>query len=238
MAKLVWLDAGHGGKDSGGVGNGLMEKNIVLAMAKRVGAILTGDYTGVDVKFTRTTDVFYELTERTNMANKAKADLFISFHTNAGGGTGYEDYVHDKKASQTSKDFQEKIHEHASAVVSKYGLKNRGKKTANYAVLRESDMPAVLVETAFIDTDDAKLLKNAAFIEEMCQAYAAAIASQLGGKKKAAAAKPVAAAAKETVAKTDGTVHRVQVGAYSDKAKAEAMAEKLKKAGFTDVVIK
>jgi N-acetylmuramoyl-L-alanine amidase len=232
MAKLVWLDAGHGGKDSGGIGNGLMEKNIVLAMAKRVGAILTGDYTGVDVKFTRTTDVFYELTERTNMANKAEADLFISFHTNAGGGTGYEDFVHDTKASQASKDFQEKIHNNTSPIVAKYGLKNRGKKTANYAVLRQTDMPAALVETAFIDTDDAKLLKNAAFIEEMCQAYAAAIASQLGGKKKAAA-KPVAAAPK-----ADGTVHCVQVGAYSDKANAEAMAAKLEKAGFKDVVIK
>lgn len=84
MIKKIVIDAGHGGKDSGAVGNGLYEKNITLILAKYVQSYLEDNYTGHEVKLTRSTDVFVELSERANIANKFDADVFISNHVNAG----------------------------------------------------------------------------------------------------------------------------------------------------------
>ena len=80
----IVIDAGHGGKDSGCLGkNGGKEKNINLAVAKAVGKLLEKNLKDVKVIYTRTTDVFVELNERAEIANRAKADLFVSIHTNS-----------------------------------------------------------------------------------------------------------------------------------------------------------
>lgn len=79
----VVLDAGHGGKDPGAVGGGVLEKDVTLATALLVGQILEERMPKIKVVYTRTTDRFVELTERTNIANKSNADLFVSIHTNA-----------------------------------------------------------------------------------------------------------------------------------------------------------
>jgi len=79
---LVVLDAGHGGKDTGNRGNGYFEKRIALNIALKVGASLAKDQ-GVKVIYTRKSDVFVDLIERANIANKADADLFISIHCDA-----------------------------------------------------------------------------------------------------------------------------------------------------------
>jgi N-acetylmuramoyl-L-alanine amidase len=79
----VVIDAGHGGHDSGSVGpNGLMEKDLVLDVALRLGALITKQL-GADVVYTRSSDVFIPLEERTKIANEQKADLFISVHANS-----------------------------------------------------------------------------------------------------------------------------------------------------------
>jgi N-acetylmuramoyl-L-alanine amidase len=79
----VVIDAGHGGHDSGTVGpNGLMEKELVLDVALRLGALITKQM-GAEVIYTRSTDVFIPLEERTQIANDQKADLFISIHANS-----------------------------------------------------------------------------------------------------------------------------------------------------------
>lgn len=78
------LDAGHGGKDPGALGTGrVKEKNINLAVTLAVGKLVEQNLKDVKVVYTRKTDVFVELDERANIANKAKADLFVSIHTNA-----------------------------------------------------------------------------------------------------------------------------------------------------------
>ena len=77
----VVLDAGHGGKDYGAIYHGFIEKNIALNVALKVGRILD-DAAGVQVIYTRKTDVFIELTERPNIANRAHADVFVSIHCN------------------------------------------------------------------------------------------------------------------------------------------------------------
>lgn len=77
----VVLDAGHGGKDYGAIYHGFIEKNIALNVALKVGKLLEQD-NAVDVTFTRKTDVFIELTERPNIANRADANIFVSIHCN------------------------------------------------------------------------------------------------------------------------------------------------------------
>ncbi len=91
----VALDAGHGAKDFGAVYNGHIEKNIALAVALKVGNILEST-PGIDVIYTRKTDVFIDLVERANIANRADAHIFVSIHCNANKNTsayGTETYV-------------------------------------------------------------------------------------------------------------------------------------------------
>ncbi|OYU80073.1 MAG: N-acetylmuramoyl-L-alanine amidase [Flavobacterium sp. BFFFF1] len=78
----VTLDAGHGGKDFGAVYNGHVEKNIALSVALKVGKILEG-MSAFEVNYTRKTDVFIDLVERANIANRADANIFVSIHCNA-----------------------------------------------------------------------------------------------------------------------------------------------------------
>ena len=91
----VTLDAGHGGKDFGAVYNGHIEKNVALAVVLKVGKILENN-PAIDVVYTRKTDVFIDLVERANIANRADANIFVSIHCNANKNTsadGTETYV-------------------------------------------------------------------------------------------------------------------------------------------------
>lgn len=93
--KTVVIDAGHGGKDPGCHGDFAHEKHVCLAMALKLGAMIKEKYPDVKVIYTRDKDVFLELKERSDIANKAKADLFICIHANAGSAAAYgtETYV-------------------------------------------------------------------------------------------------------------------------------------------------
>jgi N-acetylmuramoyl-L-alanine amidase len=91
----VTLDAGHGGKDSGAKYHGFIEKDIALSVVLKVGAILE-KVPNFEVNYTRTTDVFIDLVERANIANRANANIFVSMHCNANRNTdayGTETYV-------------------------------------------------------------------------------------------------------------------------------------------------
>lgn len=83
MPYTLVIDAGHGGKDPGAMGNGAKEKNINLTVALAFGKLVEQNCKDVKVVYTRKTDTFVELNERANIANRNKADLFISIHTNA-----------------------------------------------------------------------------------------------------------------------------------------------------------
>jgi len=184
--KKIYLDAGHGGADAGAVGaNGLYEKNLVLKIQQYLISYLNSTYSDFTIKTTRTTDTFLSLSQRASQANSWGADAFMSIHVNAGGGTGYEDYVY-RSASNASKTFQSIVHGQVQPTLLSYNHPNRGRKSANYAVLRLTNMPAVLTEIAFIDNrTDSALLQNESFLKNMGESYAKGIAVYLNLPRRA-----------------------------------------------------
>ncbi|NUR72364.1 MAG: hypothetical protein HOU81_16235 [Hamadaea sp.] len=179
--KKLYLDPGHGGTDSGAVGNGLQEKALTLNIALQIRDILLADYSGIDIRMSRTTDATVSLQQRTDDANAWGADIFISVHINSGGGTGFESYRYLTTDSATLA-LHNAMHSNALAGMRTVaGVTDRGMKTANFHVLRETTMPAILTENMFIDTvADANLLKNAAFLTADARGHAKGIASYLG----------------------------------------------------------
>lgn len=184
MSKLVVIDPGHGGKDPGAVSGGLKEKELTLKISKRVKSTLEKNYSA-NVKMTRSTDKYLTLKERTDFANKQKAEFLISIHINAGGGTGYEDFIYNKLSdSSATASFRNVVHVEVEKVLSEYKIRNRGKKKKNLHVLRESNMSAMLVEILFIDTEkDQKFLKNDEFLNKIADSIALGISKALKLKK-------------------------------------------------------
>lgn len=179
----IYIDAGHGGSDPGAVGYNIKEKDITLKIAKLVKSYLDNNYTGYAVKMSRTTDTTLSLAQRVIDANNWKADYFLSIHINAGGGTGYEDYIYNGKVSSKTVSNRNTLHK---AVVNRMGnVANRGKKKANFYVLRMTSMPSCLTENLFIDTKaDAEMLKSDAYLEAVAQGHAEGLAKMFKLKKK------------------------------------------------------
>lgn len=198
--KKIYLDAGHGkGKrngraDSGAVNSkqGLIEADINLRITKYIQKHLEDNYTGFQIMQTRTNDDFYTLMERSVKANNWGADIFVSCHVNAGGGTGYESFVYPAP-SKAAVALQNVINAEAVATAKRYGLGAHGNQPAkrdNLSVLRETVAPAVLTEICYLDSNDYKLLKNEQFVKDMSIAYATGIAKFLGLGKKSTNTKP------------------------------------------------
>ncbi|WP_078410302.1 N-acetylmuramoyl-L-alanine amidase [Priestia abyssalis] len=223
--KKIWLDAGHGGKDPGAVANGLLEKELVLKMQGYMIDYLRIHYEGFLIEATRTKDVFETLQGRARRANAWEADVFMSLHINAGGGTGFESFVYSQP-SQASVALQNVVNQAALATAKKYGLGVHGgvaNKRANYSVLRETAMPAILMETAYIDSKDTALLKNNQFLRDMSEAYACGLAKFLGLKPKTQVQNVV-----------NGKKYRLRTGTFNDYTTAERMVAELKqKYGWT-----
>ncbi|MFG1734593.1 N-acetylmuramoyl-L-alanine amidase [Paenibacillus sp. 843] len=183
--KKVWIDAGHGGKDSGATGNGLQEKEIVLAVSLAVKKRLEAEYGDVQVLLSRSSDVFLELAERTRKANAADADILVSIHCNAGGGAGgFESYRYTSANSGSVK-LQNVIHTEVMSAIKPFGVIDRGEKAANLHMVRESKMPAVLTESLFIDVAaDAAKLKRQDVMDSIVLGHVNGIAKYLGLQKK------------------------------------------------------
>lgn len=191
MAK-VYIAPGHGGADPGAVGNGLKEKDLNLSIGKYCAEYLKAS--GVTVKMSRTKDIDPGLNQRAAEANKWGADLVCEIHINAGGGDGAEVYY--SIVGGTSK----KMAQNIEAEIKKIGQNSRGIKTKKNAqgqdflgIIRMTKAPAVLVECAFIDTKDIKIIDTKAEQKIMGEAIAKGILKTLGVKaedKKAAEDKP------------------------------------------------
>jgi N-acetylmuramoyl-L-alanine amidase len=224
------IDWGHGGSDPGAVGNGLREKDLTMKIGKMIGDMLL-DYEGVEVIYTRTSDCYLSLEERAEIANKAGADFFLSVHINAGGGTGFESYIYNGKVSAATVAYQNVIHQEIMKAIG--NVRDRGKKRANYAVLRLTNMPAILTENLFIDNaNDAAKLKSEQFLLQVAHGHVQGIVKAFGLKKKA---KPTSTQSNQKV--SDKKLYRVQVGAFADRENAERLAEELKKKGYPAIIV-
>ena len=169
--RKIFIDPGHGGTDPGASGNGLYEKEVVLSIAKKVRNILISK--GFEVELSRSTDQYVSLSDRAAQANAWDADLFVSIHCNSAtssSANGTECYTHPT-ANASTKSLSKNM---SASLASKLGLTNRGHKESNFAVLRLSNMPAILIETAFINNaNDANKLKTRE------NDFASAIANQI-----------------------------------------------------------
>lgn len=155
--KTIVIDPGHGGKDSGARSptGDLCEKELTLQIGSDLAADLAS--AGATVIMTRNSDVFIPLMDRCGMANKAGADLFISVHINSNGISGSRSgtttYFHGQ--DPVSKELAEEV-EHEIALVSGMPMLGTASDTSRYksgfAVLRGSKMPAILIETGYINT--------------------------------------------------------------------------------------
>lgn len=220
----IFIDPGHGGSDPGAVGNGLIEKNITLQIARRINAILMNEYTGVTTRMSRTGDQTVSLSQRTNMANAWGANYFLSIHINSGGGTGYEDYIYNGSVSAATRSYQTRMH---TEIMKQVDFRDRGSKRANFHVLRESRMPAILTENGFIDNrTDANKLANSAYIERIARGHVNGLASIFGLRKKVT--RPTPASPPQTTT----NLYRVQAGAFSSRENAKRLADQLKRQGI------
>lgn len=181
---LVVIDSGHNysGVDTGAVGNGLREQDITYYIAEKLKPIL--ERNGFTVVMTRnslkenvsTESVSASLKRRAEIANRAGADLFISIHCNAGGGTGTETYY--CTGSESGKVFAGFVQ---NGLIDAVGLRNRGVKSARYSVLKNTDMTSILVETGFIDNaNDAAYLGSDLYREAFAEGIARGVCDYIG----------------------------------------------------------
>lgn len=179
----VFLDPGHGGTDDGAQANGLKEKNLTLAIAKRIEAILVNEIQNVTVRMSRSSDQTVSLKERTDHANRWGADYYLSIHINAGGGLGYEDYIYNKLAnSSRTSILRDSLH---SEIIKLNGMNNRGKKKANFHVLRETKMSAMLTENGFIDNaKDAAKMKQNSWLDQVARGHVNGLVKAFDLKRK------------------------------------------------------
>ncbi|QRY38432.1 N-acetylmuramoyl-L-alanine amidase [Bacillus sp. PDNC022] len=183
MTKKIMLDPGHGGHDPGAVANGMKEKDLVLTIAKKTKTILEKVY-GATVKLSRSTDVYIDLSQRARLANNWGADYFASIHINASGGTGFETYRYVELSASSGTGRQQKIVHDVIYRKIKGKAGDRGTKSKDFAVLRETKMPAILTENLFIDREkDAELLKQDSFLNLLAEGHAEGIAAAVGLKK-------------------------------------------------------
>ncbi|WP_261130028.1 N-acetylmuramoyl-L-alanine amidase [Bacillus sp. Marseille-Q3570] len=261
----IVVDPGHGGSDTGAVYKQYREKDFNLKVSLLVRDHLLKSYEA-EILMTRTTDKTMALKERTDFANNKKADFFCSIHHNAAGGRGFESYIFNGTVPDSTKQIQTVVHKEFMFAAKKYGVNDRGQKRANFFVLRNTRMNALLLEVLFVDNEhDLKLILNDQFVRDVSKAIAIGIAKALNLKEKPAPApdpatlyKVIAGSFKEEEnAKDraqfllnnkieayiypitiDGTkFYRVQAGAFSEKKNAEGRVAALKRIGIQDAFI-
>lgn len=211
MPVTVMLDAGHGGVNPGAVYEGRQEKDDALALVLAIGPILQNN--GIDVLYTRTTDVYQTPLQKAELANEADVDYFVSIHRNSfpedNVVSGVESLVYDLSGVKYE------MAQNINAQLETVGFVDLGVKARpNLIVLRRTKMPAVLVEAGFINSNTDNMLFDANF-----QAIAQAIADGII----------------ETIDVQPETLesrYSVQVGAFRNRNYAEDLQEELMEMDF------
>ncbi len=175
---LIVLDAGHGGANPGAVYEGRQEKDDALALTLEVGRILQEN--GVDVYYTRNTDVYESPYEKAQEANRVGADYFVSIHRNSSPFpnqyTGIETLVYNQYGEAA------RLANNINIQLEEIGFENQGvNERTNLVVLNRTQMPAVLVEVGFINTDADNALFDDRFMD-IAQAIADGIVETVGNE--------------------------------------------------------
>ena len=214
--KRVIIDAGHGGEEPGAMYDGRREKDDALRLALAIGQIL--EKNGVDVVYTRTTDVFDTPLEKAQIANNSGADYFVSIHRNAmpvpGTGSGAMVLVYEDAGVPAM------LAENIQRNLVQTGFNDLGiQERPGLIVLRRTQMPAVLVEAGFIDNSaDNK------FFDESFDAIAQAIADGV----------------LETIRQQEQQrpeYYQVQVGAFSTRMPADRLVRELQAKGLPAFIV-
>lgn len=220
---LIALDPGHGGNDPGAVYNNRSEKDDNLRLALAVGDILKNR--GIDVFYTRTDDIYETPYKKATDANEAGADYFVSFHRNSGenpntaSGAQTLIYSNGGEKERFAKNVQDKL---ISAGFNDLGIIER----PNLVVLKRTKMPAILLETGFInnDADNEKFDRD---FSQIAQAIADGILETIGDYD-----------ASEDENHCDcATLYRVQVGAYNNRENAQRLHASLAEDGFDAFIV-
>lgn len=186
---IVMLDPGHGGYDPGAISaQGVYEKEINLQIAQKVKEMLSPS--GIQVFLTREEDIDYvpdgvtgrttkkqiDLNRRIEMANEEKADVFVSLHVNAtssGQNSGAETFYHSK--SESGKSLAESIQQELIKIE---GMNRRIAKTGDFYVIKNTSMPAVIVEVGYLSSvKEMKKLQQSWYQEQLSRAIAKGIAN-------------------------------------------------------------
>lgn len=213
--RRIVIDAGHGGAEPGAVFQGRQEKNDTLRLALAVGRILSRE--GMDVMYTRVSDIYQTPFEKAQIANNADADYFISIHRNAmpvpGSASGAETLVYANSGVPAM------MAGNINAALERAGFFNLGIiERPGLIVLRRTQMPAVLVEAGFIDNEADNRFFDEHF-EEIAQAIADGILKTVREEEEAP------------------YYFQVQVGAYRNQEYARQLLNQLLDQGFPAFIV-
>ena len=208
MAYKIMVDAGHGGADLGATYEGRQEKDDNLNLALAVGKILSQN--GVDVEYTRTTDIYQTPFEKAQMANSSNADFFLSFHRNSSPlpnqYKGTEVLVYDKSGQKLD------MAENINGALGELGFQDLGVEARpGLVVLRRTKMPALLIETGFLNTDEDNERFDTQF-QEIAQAIASGILGTLDEE------------ALEQDSENHAIYYRVQTGSFRNRSECRPYA--------------
>ncbi|WP_017472066.1 N-acetylmuramoyl-L-alanine amidase [Amphibacillus jilinensis] len=220
----IFIDPGHGGSDPGAVANGLSEKTLTLAIGLALRDYLLKNYQNVSVRMSRTSDQTVSLNSRTQTANQWGADLYLSIHVNAGGGSGFESYIWNGQFTKKSRTQQVRSTIHQTIVNTK-NWQDRGQKEANFHVLRETRMSAVLTENGFIDhQSDARAMRGDNWVENAAIAHAVGIEKAFQLKR-------------QDNDLADDPLYRVVVGSFREDQNARSRVSTLQRSGYEAYIL-
>lgn len=189
LGPLIIIDPGHGGEDRGTESPfkpSYQEKSLTLTTSRMVRDFLK--QMGYQTQMTRNDDTFIPLKMRATIANEAKSALFVSIHYNSApskDANGIEVFYYQSETDKTRMEASKKL---ASIILSKViertQAKSRGVKAANFAVIRETNMPAILIEGGFLtNQEEMQKIKDPAYIKQLALGIAQGVDQYLQRNK-------------------------------------------------------
>ncbi|MCI9126488.1 MAG: N-acetylmuramoyl-L-alanine amidase [Eubacterium sp.] len=213
MAYRIIIDPGHGGSDPGATFNGRQEKDDALALAMAVGRLLSN--AGFDVVYTRTSDVYNTPFEKATIGNNAGGDLFVSFHRNSSAIPG--NYSGNQTLVFNDEGLKAQLARNINQNMAALGFEDKGVvERPNLVVLKRTKMPAILLETGFINSEKDNAIYDERF-NEIAQGIADGIIDTLSDNG---------------IVASEGTRYHVQVGAFRNAQLANNLATQLRNQGF------